>query len=233
MKRITVCLLLVLLSTGFVYAEVTRKHYQSYQDRDWGYVFYSGGKEIARETWGRRGTKVTGKIPDGVVKEYHESGKLKVESNYKDNKEDGTTRYYSKNGQLVGENDFRHGKLHGIALAYYESGKLRSEIYYFEDEPLGIMKFYYESGTIERTMTVKGSRLTSKNEYDKNGNLIEELINTFEHSKWKSIKKMYYYEDGTIKEIKTLENGQVIDKKEYDESGKLIKENKNTPEKTK
>lgn len=33
--------------------------------------------------------KRTGKIPDGIVKEYYESGKLSTEKNYKDNKLDG------------------------------------------------------------------------------------------------------------------------------------------------
>ena len=96
-KRLMICMLLVLLSTGFVHAEMTAKRVSD-PEGIVEYVFYSDGKEVARESWDKNGNrKVTGKIPDGVVKEYYESGELKVKAIMKDGKLEGVRKTYHKN----------------------------------------------------------------------------------------------------------------------------------------
>jgi len=87
MKRITLCLLLILLSTAIVYAEVTRETITN-PDETIEYVFYSEGKEVAKKILDKDGNvkKAIGKIPDGIVREYYESGKLKAEGRYKEDK---------------------------------------------------------------------------------------------------------------------------------------------------
>ena len=151
MKIVTVCLLLILLSTGIVYAEVTGKPIFN-PDGTIEYVFYSEGKEVAKQIldkdWNE--IKTIGKIPDGIVEQYDDNGKLQFECNYKDSKREGITKRYDENGILINEWNYKNGKLEGIS------------------------KMYYESGGIRYIDTFKNGQLIKRKEYDEKGNLISE-----------------------------------------------------------
>lgn len=146
MKNATRWLLLILLSTSIVSAEVTRKQTLN-PDGTKGYVFYSEGKEVAKQIVDDGGNviKIIGKIPDGIVREYYQSGKLKGEGNFKD------------------------GKLEGIVKEYYESGKLKTEWNFKNDKLEGISKRYYESGGTKYIDTYKNGQKIDRKAYDEKG----------------------------------------------------------------
>ena len=91
--------------------------------------FYSAGKEIAQQVRDRDGAiiKATGTIPDGIVREYYESGKLKEVSNYKNNKREGTSKWYYEDGVLRAERPYKDDKLNGIVKWHYTTGSLGTE----------------------------------------------------------------------------------------------------------
>lgn len=156
MKRITICLLLVLFSTAIVYAEVTRKSILN-PDGTIEYIFYDDGKEIAKQKVDDNGNiiQTTGKIPDGTVKGYDESGKLVYECNYKDNKLEGIVQVYYESGELFKELNYKSGKLEGIAITYYKNGELSIEENYKDGKLEGIKKGYHRNGEIENIRTYK------------------------------------------------------------------------------
>ena len=107
MKKILFLLVLIVFVTTISYSEeIVRKSNQvSNLENVVEYIFFKGDKEIARQEVlldreGRRVIKGTGKIPDGIVKQYYESGKLLYDTNYKDNREEGVERKYYENGNL-------------------------------------------------------------------------------------------------------------------------------------
>lgn len=126
MKILIGLLLLILLSTTIVSAEVTLKQMVN-PDGTREYVYYSGGKEVAKQIVDDDGNivKTIGIIPDGIVREYYKSGKLKGEGNFKDGKLEGTAKEYYESGKLKAEWNFKNGTLEGISKRYYESGEIR------------------------------------------------------------------------------------------------------------
>lgn len=126
MKKVTGLLLVILLNAVFVSAEVTMKQMIN-PDGTQGFIYYSEGKEIAKQIVDDSGNivKTIGKIPDGTVKEYYKSGKLKGEGNFKDGKLEGTVKQYYESGKLKADWNFKNGTLEGISKRYYESGGIR------------------------------------------------------------------------------------------------------------
>ena len=149
LKRVTVCLLLVLLNSSIIYAELTIKEVvNSYGTKE--LVFYSKRKEVAKQTVDAFGNiiKTSGKIPDGIVKQYYKSGNLMFEFIYKDGKRKGISKNYYENGNLLAEINFKNNKKEGTEKIYYESSKLKSELIYKKGKLEGISKKYYEGGGI-------------------------------------------------------------------------------------
>ena len=151
MKKALCLLVIFLLSTAIVSAEVVRKATRN-PDGTMSYLFYSDGKEVARQIIDGAGNiiKTEGKIPDGVVKEYYKSGKLK------------------------GEGTIKNGKVEGIVKEYYESGKLKAEWCIKNGVPDGTTKKYYESGSIRCIDTYKNGQKIDRKSYDQQGNLIKD-----------------------------------------------------------
>ena len=92
--------------------------------------FYDGEKEVAWQKFGvDSGNWVLleseGQIPDGVVKEYYETGKVHYERN------------------------FKNGKRHGLVKEFYQDGTLRSETKYVDG------KKYESSGVLKKGWTFK------------------------------------------------------------------------------
>ena len=87
-------------------------------------------KEVAKQIIddGENIIEATGKVPDGIVKHYYESGTVERESNYKDGKREGTGKKYYENGKLLAEMTFRDNKIGGFEKIYYEDGTLKSEM---------------------------------------------------------------------------------------------------------
>ena len=151
MKKVIGLLVIFLLSAAIVSAEVIRKQ-TSNPDGTTAYVFYSEGKEIAKQTVDAAGNiiKTTGKIPDGVVKEYYKSGKLKGEGTFKDGKVEGIVKQYYESGKLKAEWNIKNGTLDGTSKRYYENGGIRYIDTYKNGQKID-RKSYDEQGKLKKT----------------------------------------------------------------------------------
>ena len=175
MKRVTICFLLIFLSSPVGCTEVTRNSILN-PDGTVEYVFYSDGEEIAKQKEDDYGNiiQTTGKIPDGTVKGYDESGKLEHECNYKDNKLEGLVRVYYESGKIMMEWNYKDNKLNGITRWYYENGGLMRQFNYKDGKREGISKKYYENGGIWSTYTYRNGKLVNRKDYDERGNLMSD-----------------------------------------------------------
>jgi antitoxin component YwqK of YwqJK toxin-antitoxin module len=199
MKKI-IFSLLILLIPAILFAEVVRKTIKA-PDGKLVAVYYSNGKEIAREILDKDGNiiKRIGKIPDGIVKEYHKNGKLRREDNYKDGKLDGICKTYHENGKLWIEWNYKDGKLmNAICKIYYENGKLWVEWNYKDGKRNGISKEYYKNGKL-------------KNEWN------------YKDGKLNGITKVYY-KNGKLWSEANFKNGKVINIRTYGPNGMPIDE---------
>ena len=89
-------------------------------------VFYQGAVEVARTIVDRNYEIINlqGAIPDGMVRQYYDSGTLFTEATYKNNRREGLTCIYRENGPLWIEIPFKDDKAEGISKEFYPDGKL-------------------------------------------------------------------------------------------------------------
>jgi antitoxin component YwqK of YwqJK toxin-antitoxin module len=175
-NSITLYILAVLLSLSAGCAEVTRKAMLS-PDGTVEYVFYMDGGEIAQQKEDEYGNilHTNGKIPDGTVKGYDESGRLEYECNYKDNKLEGVSRVYYESGKLMKEWGYKNNKLNGLTKWFSENGTLLRQFSYKDGIRDGMTRKFYENGEIWSIKTYKNGKLINRKEYDTEGNLTTDL----------------------------------------------------------
>ena len=191
-----ICSLLILLGIPIAYSEIIRSTISN-PDGTKVYIFYIEGNETARQKVDRENNvlAVVGKIPDGIVKEYYEDGKLKRELEYKNGALEGISRTYYQSGELMYEYNYKGGKLEGIARKYYRNGKVAYEWNYRDGKRDGITKSSNKSGLLQVEWNFKDDRLDG-------------------------ITRIYY-KDGGIQYIDTYRQGTKINRKAYDKKGKL------------
>jgi antitoxin component YwqK of YwqJK toxin-antitoxin module len=219
-KRVTIYLLFVLLGISNVYAEVTRKSTLN-PDGTVEYIFYSGEKEVAKQISDEDENivKTVGRIPDGTVKEYYETGKLKAECNYKSGKLDGICKIYFENGDLMSKNNYKGGKRDGITKSYYRGTRLRYKYEYKSGKLDGTVKKYYKSGNLAFEWRYKdGKREGTAKSYFENRSLKAKW--NFKGDQLDGITRIYY-KNGGIKYIDTYRDGYKTNRKAYDSRGKL------------
>ena len=197
MKKIVISLsILTAFIPAIIFAEVTCMSVKN-SDGTQTKIFYSKGKEIAKQTQGTDGKiKTTGKIPDGLVKELLDNGKIKDEWNYKNGKLEGISKEYFASGALLEEIMCKNDKREGISKKYYENGKLLAERNFKNGEQEGISKMFFESGKVFAELNYKNGKL------DGTTNI--------------------YYENGKMRSAETYKDGQKIGVKAYNQDGKLV-----------
>ena len=240
-------LMLIVLIPTFLFAETVRKNIKLPDGKTDAVGFYVDGKEVATEIFGKDGkvVKITGKIPDGIVKEgYYGNGNLIGEWNYKDDKREGIHKTYYENGNLASEFNYKDGKLEGISKVYYENGKLQIEWNYKDGKLEGISKDYYENGKLYAEWNYKDDKREGICKvYSENGNLIGER--NYKDDKLEGISKIYsengklqiewnykdgklegickvYYENGKLQIEWNYKDGKLIETKEYGPNGMFI-----------
>lgn len=67
------------------------------------------------------------RVYSGYLREYFESGILKLEEKYQDGEREGRRVEYFENGKVRYDETFRHGKREGKRLEYLEDGTLEFE----------------------------------------------------------------------------------------------------------
>lgn len=177
---------------------------------------------------------------NGIVKEYYENGKLKLEGiKFEDSIPDYdevTTTYnhftkdykkYYENGNIELDYNNHHIK------EYYENGNLKYSA--FPDKncqnALAEENYYYENGNIEREIKYKIFELTEKEtysnyyesivsqikDYNKEGNLEKERTIIYEDTYDKSLEVSHIIE-------KNYEDNNLVKTETLDKDGKVIKE---------
>ena len=158
-----------------MHAQVTRREIIA-PDGTIEHIFFSGGKEQARQMLDDRGNilHTIGTIPDGVVKGYYESGTVEYECTYRDNKLEGTVTVYYESGKVMQEWRYKDNKRNGIANWYFENGGLMRQFNYRDGKLDGVSKKFYENGVLWSAKTYKDGKFIARKEYDKNGKLLTE-----------------------------------------------------------
>ncbi len=234
MKKVLLFLLLVLIP-AIVFAEITKKVVERYPDINTGDVtllgqpktvlyLNSNGNEVAKELYDEKGNvlETTGKIPDGTVKEYFESGKLLAEYTYKAGKLEGVSRGYYESGAFKGEWNYKAGTLEGIVKVYFETGNLNYEMNYKDDELHGTSKYYRDNGKLHFEWHFKdGKKEGISKTFSENGNL-KGVVNYKDDNKDGLSRS--YYEDGKIQYEMTYKDGKKINEMNYDRQGILVPE---------
>lgn len=131
-----------------------------------GGLFYCEGKlftGIGIDMWNEKQVKTeisfkNGRI-DGVVRSYHENGKLQSQRFWKEGKGHGEIKVYSQNGQLLEEGTYKNGQMDSIWKKYHENGKLKAEMSYVAGKLDGVVKEYDENGKLTFQATYKEGKI--------------------------------------------------------------------------
>jgi antitoxin component YwqK of YwqJK toxin-antitoxin module len=134
-------------------------------------VFYQNGKEIAKRIFQAGKTILSeGEIPDGVVVECYDDGRIKNIFNYKDGKRNGKAFGFYKSGKLKAIGTYQDDNPIGSGKMYYENGIIMAE-WEIVDGKEKFHKEYYENGQLKEEIYYKGDKII-KNVYDVHGNII-------------------------------------------------------------
>jgi antitoxin component YwqK of YwqJK toxin-antitoxin module len=88
-------------------------------------------------------------VPNGLRKNYHESGSLKSEYSYIDDKINGEWVAYHENAKLSESGNYKNDERTGAWKEYHKNGKVKGEGNYAKDKKIGIWKMYYYDGIEE------------------------------------------------------------------------------------
>jgi antitoxin component YwqK of YwqJK toxin-antitoxin module len=137
--------------------------------------------------------------PDGPFKDYYDSGELKVEGQYKNEKQIGNWKSYHKNGQISSEYSYDDGMRDKEYISYYKDGSVKRKVEKSGD--FYVRRSYYESGNLKTQSLIENGYYK---EYLENGALIIEAnYKTNElDGEWKR-----YYENGNIEWVVTYTDG--------------------------
>lgn len=165
------------------------------------HVFLKNNVEIARKEFNKYHHLVRqkGKIPDGIIREYYETGELQYEWLYRHGQRNGLFKGYFENGVLKGEyrykNDvlegeskeyypngvlhisvmFKNGLRHGPIKSYTEKGQLLADGFFNKGQKEGVFTIYYENGVIHIRDQYKSGKRVKRISYNIQG---EELWKT-------------------------------------------------------
>lgn len=111
------------------------------------------------------------KIEDGLLKEYYDSGNLKLEYKYNNGKKNGLQKKWHDNKQLAINYNYINGRLDGLQKKWYRNGNIQSEINYYDDILDGISKYWYSNRQLKFIKLYKNGDLVETLEsYDIDGN---------------------------------------------------------------
>lgn len=91
--------------------------------------------------------------PNGIVKEYYPTGKIRLEFRYK-NGLLRRKRVWYKNGHLMCDYVFQDGQPY-IKKDYYENGRLKSSW----SRESGVLQFFHDDGTLKASVSSRGEGL--------------------------------------------------------------------------
>jgi antitoxin component YwqK of YwqJK toxin-antitoxin module len=200
------------------------------------YIFMRNDTEVGRGKWLDAGKFLItdGNIPDGIYKEFHDSGELKRTFSIRDGSLNGKCEVFFRSGKVERSGMFKNGNEEGKSTLYYPTGELKGFSYYRNGEKSGPTKLYYESGKIKAALNFQDGRPDGEQVmfYD-NGKPASKVIYSdgekegpvtfyYESGKIKMQGKYIndaldgvvttYYESGRVKKRETFNNGRILQK---------------------
>jgi antitoxin component YwqK of YwqJK toxin-antitoxin module len=195
--RIIIYVFVMLITANTALSDVTRKVVKRYfNNSNREIIYYQNGKETAKEVYSEDGRvkSTTGRIPDGIVKEYYSEGNLMTEWNYKDGLFEGLCKMYYKDGKIMAESNYKNGILNGISKKYYKTGDIESEKNFKNGKLEGASETYYSAGMLKTTTIYKnGIEDGIAKIFYESGNIRSEW--SCKNGKFDGIVKTYF-EDG-------------------------------------
>jgi antitoxin component YwqK of YwqJK toxin-antitoxin module len=200
------------------------------------YIFYRNDVEVGRGKWLDAGKFLVtdGDIPDGVYKEFHDSGELKRTFSIRDGSLNGPCKVFYRSGKVERAGVFKNGNEEGKSTLFYPAGELKGFSYYLNGKKSGPTKLYYESGQIKATLNFKDGRPDGEQVmYYDNGKPASKVVYDdgekegpvtfyYESGKIKMQGKYVndaldgtvttYYESGRVKKRETFNNGRILQK---------------------
>ena len=187
-------------------------------------AFYVNGKQIAQETLSSKGAslELLGKIPDGPAKEFSETGQLKTEANYLNNKLHGEFICYNDLGQLLSKETYQNGVLNGPAEynSYARHNVFHTQCSYANAQLDGSLVITQKDGTVrERAQYAKGRLTGEHTTYYGNGNV--EMQETLTDGKITGERKLFF-STSELWYLETYKNGRLEgERKEFFKDGKI------------
>jgi len=112
---------------------------------------YNDAGEIVRKDTYVNGKKIEGSGQANIKKEYYESGKLKKETPFVNEKIEGRVKVYSEiSGGLLSYTDYSNNEKNGVFVTYYSGGSTLETGTYKNNKPIGVFKYYYYDGEIQQ-----------------------------------------------------------------------------------
>ena len=113
----------------------------------------------------------------GKAFELHLNGKIAMEGEYVKGKQHGKWKSYYDHGQLDIDGSFNMGKMNGKHTFFHKNGILLRETNYKNGNEEGLNIQYYQNGKIEYKEIYNCGWLSSKINYDYDGNILKEFSN--------------------------------------------------------
>lgn len=117
----------------------------------------------------------SGKILEGISKNYYDDGKIRNEVPVKDGMRHGVAREYYESGQLAAEIEYQADVKNGWSKWYYKDGILYQEAQFVANQKEGLEKKYYNTGELMAVLKWKGGKtLPGLVEYQLNGKEVKQ-----------------------------------------------------------
>ncbi|NVO18574.1 MAG: toxin-antitoxin system YwqK family antitoxin [Bacteroidetes bacterium] len=183
------------------------------------YIEYKKGFMVSRERINR---KDRNGLKQGRWKFFFDSGLVKLDGVYKDDKRNGYFKEYDENGQLLTVKKYQNDvevleapELASLSVKtdYYPTGQVKTVASYNGDEPEGVRREYAVDGKIIAGYIFHQGKMTGEGIVDEEGT---------KDGPWKE-----YYEDGSVRSVGTYDKGNRVGEwKFYYPNGKLEEQGK-------
>lgn len=90
-----------------------------------------------------------GETKNGVYKEWHDNGVMKLLCNYIDNKLDGEFKRWHENENLMCNSNYSNGRLNGEFSTWYENGNKNTIYHYIDGVHSGEHNVWHENGNLK------------------------------------------------------------------------------------
>lgn len=103
---------------------------------------------------------------NGLIRSYHENGKMESAVFYVNDVLDGTSRWFYDNGVLKEEITYSMGRVNGWVKTYYENGAPKEEYFVSNGVKDGLAKEFYDNGGLKTLRVFEMGRLKDRKDYN-------------------------------------------------------------------